>query len=58
MSSRGVVVKVLDCDHEESEFEIQSYNLVHFRTNNLGKGMKAPYYSNYNTFAMIWHKAK
>ena len=31
---RGVMVKVMDC-----EFELQSRNYVHFRTNTLGKGM-------------------
>ena len=35
----GVIAKVLDCDLEESEFELQSYYYVYFRTNTLRKGM-------------------
>ena len=38
-SSRGVVANVLDCDIILSEFEHQSHNYVHFRTNTLGKGI-------------------
>ena len=37
--SRGVMVKPMDCGIVESEFELQSGNYVHFRTNTLGKGM-------------------
>ena len=37
--SRGVMVKALDCRIVLSEFELQSLNRVHFRTNTLGKGM-------------------
>ena len=33
------MVNVLDCDLEESEFELQLRCNVHFRTNTLGKGM-------------------
>ena len=35
------MVKALDCGILESEFELQSRYYVHFRTNTLGKGMKA-----------------
>ena len=33
------MANVLDCDREVSEFELQSHNYVHFRTNTLDKGM-------------------
>ena len=33
------MVKALDCEIEESEFELQSRYYVLFRTNTLGKGM-------------------
>ena len=35
----GVMVKVMECGIVESEFELQSRYYIHFRTNNLGKGM-------------------
>ena len=38
-SLRGVMVKLMDCKIVVSEFELQSRNYVHFRTNTLGKGM-------------------
>ena len=37
--NRGIMAKVLDCGAEVSEFELQSRNYVHFRTNTFGKGM-------------------
>ena len=37
--ARGVMVKVTDCRIVVSEFELQSRYYVHFRANNLGKGM-------------------
>ena len=39
MGLRGIVANVLDCGLEVNEFEFQSRYYVHFRTNNLGKGM-------------------
>ena len=33
--TRGVVAKILDCDLEVSEFELQSCYYVHFQTNTL-----------------------
>ena len=36
---RGVMVEVLDCEIVVSEFELQSCSYVHFRINNLEKGM-------------------
>ena len=36
---RGVMVKAMDCRIVVSEFELQSHNYVHFRTNILEKGM-------------------
>ena len=33
------MIKVLGYGHKISEFEIQSYYYVHFRTNTLGKSM-------------------
>ena len=36
----GVVANVLDCD-VVSEFELQSCDYIHFRTNTLGKGMNS-----------------
>ena len=33
------MANVQDCDPEVNEFELQSRYYVHFRTNNLGKGM-------------------
>ena len=38
---RGVMVKVLVCGIVVSEFELQSRYYIHFRTNNLGKGMNS-----------------
>ena len=38
-SSRGVMVKAMDCGIGVSEFELQSCYCVHFCTNTLGKGM-------------------
>ena len=35
---RGVIVP-LDCGIVVNEFELQSRNYIHFRTNTLGKGM-------------------
>ena len=40
---RGVMVKKLDSGIVVSEFELQSRNYVHFRTNTLGKGMNPPH---------------
>ncbi len=37
---RGVMVKAMDCEIGVSEFELQSCNCVHLRTNTLGKGKK------------------
>ena len=37
-----VVVKVLEFAIKVSEFELQSHNYVHFRTNALGKGIDPP----------------
>ena len=37
---RGVIVKALDCGIVVNEFELQSRDNVHFKTNSLGKGMK------------------
>ena len=37
--SRGAMVKVMDSEIVVSEFELQSRNYVHFRTNTLGKVM-------------------
>ena len=36
---RVVMVKVMDCGIVVREFELQSLYYVHFRANNLGKGM-------------------
>ena len=36
---RGVMVKAMDCEIVESEFELQSHYYVHFQTNTLGKSM-------------------
>ena len=36
---RGVMVNALDCGILVTEFELQSRNYVHFRTNIPGKGM-------------------
>ena len=33
------MLKALDCEMIVNEFELQSRNYVHFRTNTLGKGM-------------------
>ena len=41
-SPRGVINKVPRCSLEISEFEVQSSNDVHFKTNALEKGMN-PY---------------
>ena len=35
----GVIVKVMDSGIGISEFELQSRYYVHFRANNIGKGM-------------------
>ena len=35
-----VMVKELDCSLQVTEFELQTYYYVHFRTNTLGKGIK------------------
>ena len=35
----GIIVKELDRGIIESEFEFQSYNYIHFRTNTPGKSM-------------------
>ena len=37
--SRGVMVKAMDCGIVENEFLFQFCYYVHFRENNLGKGM-------------------
>ena len=34
------MAKVLDCDLEGDEFELQSHYYAHFWTNTLGNGMK------------------
>ena len=39
VSPLGVIVKALDCDLNVSEFELQSFFYVHFRTNTLEKSM-------------------
>ena len=36
---RGVMVKAMDCGIVVREFVLQSRYYVHFRANNLGKGM-------------------
>ena len=36
--SNGIIANVLNCDIEISEFEIQSFCYIHFRTNAHGKG--------------------
>ena len=33
------MVKAMNCEIVVSEFELESRNYVHFRANNLGKGM-------------------
>ena len=38
MGILDLMVKTLDCGIIVSEFELQSRNYVHFRTNTLGKG--------------------
>ena len=35
------MVKLLDCDLEVSEFEMQSHYYVLFKTNAIGKGMNS-----------------
>ena len=37
----GVMANMLECDFVVSEFELQSCYYVHFRTNNLGKGINS-----------------
>ena len=39
-SPHGVMAKVLNCDLEVNEFELQSRYYVHFWTNTKRKGMK------------------
>ena len=39
-NNNDVAAKVLDCDMEEREFELQSGYCVHFWTNALGKSMR------------------
>ena len=39
MQEAGVIVKTQDCGIVACDFELQSSNDVHFRTNNPGKGM-------------------
>ena len=39
VSPRSVVANVLDCEIVVSEFKLQSYYYVLFRTNTLGKNM-------------------
>ena len=41
---RGVMVNALDCRFVVREFELQSRNYVHFRTNILGKVVNPPIY--------------
>ncbi len=36
------MVKAMDCEIIETEFELKSRYYVHFRTNTLGKGMNSP----------------
>ena len=36
---RGVKAKMLDCDLEVNDFELQSCSCIHFLTNTLGKGV-------------------
>ena len=41
--TRGVMVKVLDCNPEVSEFELQSFYYVNFRIYAVEKGKNSPY---------------
>ena len=34
------MAKALDCHVEVTEFELQTYNYIHFGSNTIGKGMK------------------
>ena len=43
----GIMAKVMDCDIEITEFELQLHNYVHFQINNFGKGIKPPYFPSY-----------
>ena len=39
LNPRDVLAKVVDCETVVCEFEFQSHNFVHFRTNTLDKGI-------------------
>ena len=41
MGEGGVVAKLLDYNIAVSDFELQSFYYIHFRTNTLGKGMNS-----------------
>ena len=44
---RGVMVKAMDCEIVESEFEFQLRYYVHFRANTLEKGIEPSYPPSY-----------
>ena len=51
---------VLNCDIVVSEFELQSFYYVNFRTNSFRKGMNTPYppSSNITVFLQVWFQER
>ena len=57
--TRGIIVKLLDCGHRVTEFELQYRYYVHVRTNTFGKFIELPYFPSLVWFRLIcwvlWH---